>query len=111
MQIGGSVNKRTKALQIPKTVKEIVAERDTVYDYPACVICGQPGFPHCHFVAKSQGGLGIEQNIVTLCDSCHYAYDNTEQRPILRILIQEYLEEKYPDWDETELYYKKGAEI
>ena len=54
------------------------------------------------------GGLGIEENIVTLCDSCHMAFDQSPKRKSLREYIRRYLKMKYPDWDETKLVYKKG---
>ena len=66
------MNKRTKALAIPQTVKDAVFKRDN----ERCVICGSPlGQPNAHVVRRSQGGKGIERNIVTLCYLCHRAYD------------------------------------
>ena len=97
------MQKRTKALQIPPEVKRRVLERDE-----CCVLCGRRGEPNAHFIARSQGGLGIEQNIVTLCYKCHQDYDNSPLRRIIREQLREYLKSKYPDWDESTLYYKKG---
>lgn len=98
------MNKRTKALNIPPKVKKAVFERDG----GLCIICHRPGDPVCHFVPRSHGGLGIEENIVTLCPSCHRTYDQTTQRPILRPEIMEYLRKKYPNWDDVNLTYVKG---
>ena len=98
------MNRRTKALEITRSVKERVFERDG-----CCVLCGSNrGLPNAHFIARSQGGLGIEQNILTLCPECHRRYDNTAERKEIRELLRAYLIRKYPDWNEKNLYYKKG---
>ena len=97
--------KRTKALDISPAVKKAVWERDGGH----CIICGRhEAAPNAHFIARSQGGLGIEQNIVTLCMDCHNRYDNSEARKWYRTAIRHYLMSKYPGWDEKELYYTKG---
>ena len=58
-------SKRAKALDISKQVKEIVFARDK----GKCVVCGNSYnvMPNAHYIPRSKGGLGIEQNIVTLC--------------------------------------------
>ena len=99
------MKKRTRALAIPPKVKRSVAERDGEY----CIVCGRwGGLPNAHFIPRSHGGLGIEQNIVTLCPECHRAFDNSPLRRIIREQIKSYLMGKYPDWDEANLYYRKG---
>ena len=99
------MHKRTKALQIPTAVKRKVHERDG----GCCVVCGSNrGIPNAHYIARSHGGLGIEENIVTLCINCHTAYDNSPMRRLIGSEIKEYLKSKYPDWNEEKLYYKKG---
>lgn len=96
------MHKRTKALAIPKKVKEAVYERDG----GRCILCQKSGDPVAHYISRAQGGLGIEQNIVTLCNDCHRAYDGN-QRLFLRDCIREYLEIKYPDFtDEMRIYRK-----
>ena len=65
----------TKMTAIPAKVKAIVAQRDCAHGPATCIICGAPGGPHCHIIRRSQGGMGVEQNIVTLCGPCHYALD------------------------------------
>lgn len=101
------MNKRTKALQIPKAVKESVALRDSIDGYPCCVICGGPGNPDAHFIPRSKGGLGIEENIVTLCLICHKKYDQTDARKYIKPLLREHLIGIYPNWQEENLYYKR----
>ncbi len=97
------MHRRTKALQIPMKVKKRVYERDN----GCCIWCGMPGDPVCHYIAKSQGGKGIEQNILTGCYKCHTAFDQSDQRYAYREIARDYLMSKYPDWNEEDLYYKK----
>ena len=105
-------SKRSKACDITKRVKDIVWERDG----GRCIICGSTiAMPNAHYIPRSKGGLGIEQNVVTLCTNvsknmCHYRYDfgNREEKDEIRRRIREYLKGKYADWDEDKLYYRKG---
>lgn len=69
------MHRMTKMTAIPAKVKAIVAQRDCAHGPATCIICGAPGGPHCHIIRRSQGGMGVEQNIVTLCGPCHYALD------------------------------------
>ena len=97
-------SRRSKACDIPKKVKDRVWERDN----GRCVVCGDwRAMPNAHYINRAQGGLGIEQNIVTLCAKCHFSYDHTSERPVMRERIKAYLKECYPDWNEADLYYKK----
>lgn len=106
--------KRTEALEIPIEVKKAVAERDSIDGWVCCVFCGKPApptkqlaFSNAHFIARSQNGRGIEENIISLCWECHMMYDQSEHREIMRSFFKDYLKTKYPDWDEEELIYKK----
>lgn len=108
------MRKDTKARSIPKEVKEAVAERDSFGGWPCCINCGQPAppenrmaFSNAHFISRAQGGLGIEENILTLCPRCHRRYDQTTDRETIREFFREYLESKYPRWDEEKLYYRR----
>ena len=110
--------KRTKALAIPHGVKEAVAQRDSCENWPCCVICGMPAptsnpyaFSCAHFISRAQGGLGIEENILTLCSSCHMAYDQTTERSALRQMLRRYLQDHYKDWNEDNLIYKKEDNV
>ena len=90
---------------IPKKVKEKVWERDG----HRCVGCGRwaPADWACaHYIARSQGGLGIEKNILTLCPECHYSYDNGVERRELKEVYGEYLKRFYGDLEG--LTYRKG---
>lgn len=98
------MNRRTKALDIPPHVKKVVYARDN----GLCILCGAPGAPNAHYISRGQSGLGIEQNVVTLCQRCHTAYDQSSQREILKTTIADYLRSKYVDWDNVRLTYQKG---
>lgn len=104
-------SKRSKACDIPKKVKDAVWERDG----RRCIICGSTmAMPNAHYIPRSKGGLGIEENIVTLCthmseNRCHYRYDfgSREEREEIGGKIRDYLMSKYPDFDEDKLVYDK----
>ena len=85
-------------------------------DNGRCVVCGNGinVMPNAHYIPRSKGGLGIEENIVTLCTNftptqCHYRFDNgtAEERAELGEIIKNNLMSKYPDWDESKLTYNK----
>ena len=104
---------RTDALSIPREVKLRVAKRDSVDGWPCCILCGRPApsrnvlsFSCAHYISRAQGGLGIAENILTLCPVCHWEYDGTE-RNNLRPILRRYLREHYEDWNEEALTYKK----
>ena len=107
------MHKRTKALSISEAVKDKVWERDE----GQCIACrymgktGWQAYPEAHFIPRSKSGLGVEENILTLCRPHHYQYDNgsRNQREKMRNLFRIYLMNKYPEWDEKKLYYHKEA--
>ena len=98
-------SKRSKACDITQAVKKKVWERDN----GQCIICHSPyAMPNAHFIPRSKGGLGIEQNIVTLCQNCHHNFDNTSQRLYYYTYVKDYLQVKYgAEWNEEKLIYKK----
>jgi 5-methylcytosine-specific restriction endonuclease McrA len=97
-------SKRSRACDIKKSVKDKVWERDK----NRCIICQSPfAMPNAHFIPRSKGGLGIEQNIVTLCQECHHITDQTEHRQFMLEKIEKYLKSKYDDWDKEDLIYRK----
>ena len=97
-------SKRAKACDISKEVKEKVFERDG----GVCVFClSGNASPNAHYISRAQGGLGIEQNILTLCNECHDRFDKTTDRKEMREFFKEYLQSKYAGWNEQDLIYKK----
>lgn len=105
-------SKRSKSTDISQRVKQIVWERDG----GKCVVCGNSYnvMPNAHYIPRSKGGLGIEQNIVTLCteftkNKCHRKYDfgSYEERQYIEQVIKNYLKTKYPDWDEENLVFRR----
>ena len=117
------MHRETKATAIPASVKAAVALRDSVNGPATCIICGAPGMPCCHVVRRSQGGRGdTERNIVTLCNECHYAFDEGlfmkrlkplgfECRQDVANFVLEYIKGYYPDWTpESVTYHKWGRD-
>ena len=97
-------SKRSKCCDIPMNVKKAVWERDC-YN---CIYCGNPqAMPNAHYISRAHGGLGIEKNIVTLCQKCHDIYDHSSLRPKFREYIKNYLQRMYQEWDEKDLIFKK----
>lgn len=98
------MHRMTKATAISAKVKANVWKRDL----GRCVLCGSVNAgPHCHYIRRSQGGLGVEENIWTGCDSCHRKFDSEGTKGPLHGEVKEYLKGWYPDWDESNLIYKK----
>lgn len=104
--------KRSKATDIPMKVKKAVFERDK----GCCVVCGNSYnvMPNAHIVPRSKGGLGIEENIVTLCtmlteNKCHHKYDNgnKEEHDKIDKIITDYMKSIYDGWNKENLIYKK----
>lgn len=94
---------RTRACAIPKEVKLIVYERD----HERCIFCGAPGLPEAHVIPRSHGGLGVPQNIITVCRSCHDKLDNSTDRQQMLDVAVEYLGSYYPDISQTDVIYQK----
>lgn len=100
------MSKRSKACEISKKVKEKVWKRDNEH----CIICGKwvpVSCANAHYIKRSQGGLGIEQNIVTMCPECHYEEDHGQDTQLYEDKIKIYLRTKYKDWKIENLIYKK----
>ena len=99
-------SRRAKATDIPESVKHIAYARDE----GKCLWCGKPGLPNAHLVSRAQGGLGVEENIITLCVECHNAMDNgsdTERARSMRKHAEEYLQSIYPGWSREKVTYSK----
>lgn len=107
------MRKDTRARDFDRAAKIAISERDSIDGWPCCVYCGAPApdilaYSNAHYIARSQGGLGIERNGLTLCPICHRKYDQTTARSGMREFFRAYLMEKYEDWSEENLIYRKG---
>lgn len=101
-------SKRAEACGISTRVRGLVWQRDN----GRCIICGKRGFPNSHYIRRSHGGLGIEQNIVCMCTSCHNSYDNGKDKKLVNTIrekTKDYLKNYYGDnWSKDDLIYRKG---
>lgn len=98
--------RRSKATDISAKVKAIVWRRDG----ERCIFCGRTqAMPNAHYIPRSKGVLGIEQNIVTACITCHFEMDQTSYRHEYLERAKKHLQMKYPLWNEEDLYYRKGV--
>ena len=97
------MHKRTRACAISKKTKETVYKRDL----GKCIFCGAQGLPEAHIVPRSHGGLGCEQNIVTVCRMCHDKLDNSLERRRMLQEAADYLRHFYPDWNPKDYVYSK----
>ena len=99
------MHRETKATSISAETKKKVWQRD----FGRCVLCGSINSgPHCHFIRRSQGGLGIEENIWTGCQRCHESFDHEGTGGPLHERMRDYFRTLYPEWDEKNLVYRKG---
>ena len=99
-------HKSTKATEIPMKVKKIVWERDE----HACIYCGKyvdVYYANSHYIKRSKLGLGIEQNVVTACPTCHDKYDFKDFDGKMKNYTREYLSRLYDGWNEDDLVYRK----
>lgn len=97
-------SRQAKALNISQKVKKIVWERDG----KCCILCGNPeAMPNAHVVPRSAGGMGVEQNVVTLCCGCHRRLDQTTERKTLLEQVTDYIKAVYPGWTPESVTYKK----
>lgn len=100
------MSKRSKACEITKKVKIIVWERDN----HKCIYCKRYVPVECanaHFIKRSQGGLGIPENVVTFCPECHYEEDFGQDTQLYEEYMENYLKGIYKDWNKENLIYKK----
>ena len=109
------MRKDTKARDFDRNTKVVISERDSIDGWPCCVFCGlaapsELAWSNAHFIARSQGGLGIPENGLTLCPECHRRYDQSTAREEMQGYFREYLKTHYPYWNEYDLIYRKGYE-
>lgn len=105
--IKGKKHKQTKEKDIDIRIKIRVWERDS----HCCIFCGKP-VPvfnaNAHFIPRSAGGLGIEENIFTACGNCHREQDNGKDTKEYDKKAEMHLKDIYgANWDKCKLIYKK----
>ena len=107
-KIRNKKHNRTKKTDIRVDVKKAVWIRDNY----RCIFCGTLVPISCanaHYIPRSAGGLGIEKNIVTACNKCHHEQDNGLNTKIYDEFVENYLKNKYSNWNKDDLIYKKYA--
>lgn len=97
-----SMSKRTKATGISSKVRQEVKERDKW-----CIFCGRTGHHICHIRPRSSGGLGIKENLVFGCVSCHMMLDQSTKRKVMIQFALNYLDRYYPNFPDEKRYFKK----
>lgn len=97
------MHKRTRACNISQKTKIIVFQRD----HGQCIFCNQKGLPEAHVISRAHGGLGVPQNIITVCRACHDKLDNSTSRQQMLEAAKKYLKGIYPNWNESYLVYDK----
>ena len=111
------MKRSTRAKEFSTKTREVIKERDKT----SCIFCKmgyhmksttQAGYlmkSIMHYIPRSQGGLGIEQNGAIGCQYHHELLDNGNKglRGEMLELFKEYLQEHYPNWNEQDLIYKK----
>lgn len=108
-------SKRAKATDFDSKTRARIKQRDR----NECLFCrlGKYGVSDTrwlppqimHYIPRSAGGLGIEENGVEGCQYHHNLMDNgnTGQREEMRADMRKYLKGLYPGWNEEMLYYRK----
>ena len=99
------MSRRSEACAITPEVRRAVEERDS----HRCIFCGRSGRGEAHFIGRAHGGLGVEQNILTVCRACHHELDNGKDRVYYVAKAENYLRDHYPDWDANKLIYSKWS--
>lgn len=97
------MHRRTKATNISLETKIIVTTRDG----GRCLFCGDIGKPEAHVVSRAHGGLGIPENIITVCRKCHDEMDNGKDGRRYRKMAIDYLTAQYPGWTKEKVTYRK----
>ena len=98
--------KKKMVLDFPQHVKIDMKLRDN-----GCVLCitnNKANYLHAHhFIYKSALGMGIIENGVALCNTCHTNVHLHDKDFVIRDRLQDYLDEKYPDFTNEMRKYKK----
>lgn len=112
------MSKRSKACDITPKVRQQIYARDC-----GCIFCQRDYMmpPEdeftttrgmlqiMHYIPRSQGGLGIPENLALGCVWHHNIMDNGNLglREQMLILFEDYLKAHYENWDSKKLVYSK----
>lgn len=111
------MKKSTRAREFPQDVRVKIIQRDN----GQCIFCKinyhmqsttQMGYDKkdiMHYIPRSRGGLGIEENGAVGCRYHHGLLDNGNKglHGEMQKIFREYLKDYYPNWNEEDLIYKK----
>ena len=109
-------SKQAKAKEFSPKIREVIKRRDG-----GCIFCrmnyqmdkiswfDSQLMSIMHYIPRSKGGLGIEQNGALGCQYHHSMLDNGHQGRRVEMLemFKGYLQSHYDNWNEEELYYRK----
>lgn len=112
------MQKRARKAEFDQKTRRKIEERDN-----GCIFCQMRyrmekaqwmdlnTFSIMHFVPRSSGGLGIEENGAVGCQYHHDMLDNGNggHRDEMLEKFEEYLISFYDDWDKKKLKYNKWA--
>ena len=112
------MQKRARKAEFDTKTRRIIEERDN-----GCIFCQMRyrmekamyldlnTFSIMHFIPRSAGGLGIEENGAVGCSYHHTMMDNGNEgrREEMLELFEEYLKSFYDDWDKSKLKYNKWS--
>ena len=69
-------------------------------------------YANAHFIPRSAGGLGIEENVFTACEKCHNEQDNGLNTKEHDLKAKKYLKSIYGSkWKIEDLIYKKNKVV
>ena len=94
------------ATEITPEVRQTVYTRDSYDNSPCCILCGKPYPEVHHYIERSRGGMGVEQNLVCLCNSCHRKLHTSKLKEYSQF-CRDYLKAHYENWNEEDLIYRK----
>ena len=112
------MQKRARKAEFDTNTRRIIESRDN-----GCIFCQMHyhmekanwmdlnAFSIMHYIPRSRGGLGIEQNGAVGCHWHHTMLDNGHEGRIEEMLglFKDYLMQQYEDWNEEDLIYDKWS--
>ena len=104
------MNRRTRALEFSTSERRKIKDRDG----GRCIFCriyGNSGFEATqimHFIPRSHGGLGVEQNGALGCVVHHQQLDNSPARKVMLEEFKAYLMNCYGEnWSPDDYVFRR----